>query len=275
MIGLIGEPLSGLFLDLYLISRFVPLKSFGAERGRELERIFEDYCIQKGRGLRSSAGSVLLFDLPASSGLRHEVDSGMKIGNSLLYSEYKAHVGAVPKTEVMVFNQKSLDYYFTYTLQNGARPFFRALISDSYIEQAVRRLCYMWSIITVEPQLLPIPVILRTILRDSHCNLFEPPMRREAVRILPHACRSLNDMLSPDLTKPGRFNLDMTFTLKKGNLDLIADVHQTLSNEILEQIETSIDPLYFESRAAELLASLPSVREKLTHGYVGFDQVNV
>lgn len=275
MVSLNADMLGGLFLDMYLIIRFAPLRGFRAERGRELERMLKDYCIQKGRGLRTSAGSLLLFDLPASSGLRHEVDSGMKIGNSLLYSEYKAHVGAVPKTEVMVFNQKSLDYYFTYTLQNGTRPFFRVLISDSYIEQAVRRLCYMWSIITVEPQLVPIPVILRTIMRDSHCNLFEPPMRREAVRILPHACRSLNDMISPDLTKPGRFNLDMAFTLKKGNLDLIADVHQTLSNEILEQIESSIDPLYFESRADELLASLPSVREKLTHGYVGFDQANI
>lgn len=272
MIGLIGEALSGLFLDLYLIIRFAPLKGLGAERGRELERIFQDYCIQKGRGLRTSAGSLLLFDLPASSGLRHEVDSGMKIGNSLLYSEYKAHV--VPKTEVMVFNQKSLDYYFTYALENGARPFFRALISDSYIEKAVRRLCYMWSIITVEPQLLPIPVVLRTILRDIHCSLFEPPIRREAVRILPHACRSLNDILSADPTRVGRFSLDMTFILKKGNLDLITDIHQTLSNEILEQIET-IDPLYFESLADELLASLPSLRGEPTHGYISLDQVSI
>lgn len=259
MLSLTAEPVSRLFLNLYLIVRFAHLKGVGAERGRELERILKDYCIQKGLSLRSSVGSVSLFNLPASSGLRHEVDAGIRIRDILLYSEYKAYTGPVPKGEVMIFNQKSIDYYFTYALQNGVRPFYRALISDSQIEQSVRKLCYLWSIITVEPHLLPMPVIIRAILRDSHHDFFQPPVYREALRILPHAVRPLNDIIPPDPQKIGQFSLDMNFVLRKGSLDLIADVHQTLSDEIMEQVESSNSPLYFENLADELLTWLPSV----------------
>jgi hypothetical protein len=208
-----------------------------------------NYCTIKNIQLRSQPGSKTLFGCPSASGLRHEVDVGLVAMEGRLFLELKAYSEDIPKNEVMIFNEKSLDYFLSFVLYRDFKPFYRILVSHTPISPEVRKFCYLWKIITVDPDLLPIPTILRVITNDDADEYFDDLTIREGERILSPLVKPLDGLLKLCTIENKEVMLmDIKSILTTSELDDAVEAHEELSDVILKIVEDN-NPGYFENLA--------------------------
>lgn len=239
--------------DLYCILRFYPFENTpGPKRGRELEKVFDDYCLSKSLRLVEHPGSSTLFGYKSLSGIGHEVDGSINGGDWKLHIELKAYRQEVPKDQVMLFNERSLDYYFAFFRNGKSYNLYRAFVTDSPLELMVRRFCYSWSIITVEPDRLPIPVILEYLRREKWEQFFEFGILQEVERILPRYSLPLDQILVRIYDPLPSICIKGSMLPSPKDLDEIEEIHAFISDEVLETIEEA-DPEHFEGHTEKLL----------------------
>jgi hypothetical protein len=65
------------------------------------------------------------------------------------------------KNQLLIFNQKGLDFLAGTSLSLRRRPLYRLLLSGRLISQEARRFALQWGIITIEPDRLPLLMIHR------------------------------------------------------------------------------------------------------------------
>ena len=114
------------------------------------------------------AGELTLgTGLPAFSGLFHENDLGLANGTCRLVFELKQRRrGRVTKSDLMIFNQKTIDFQLALIHSGDRARILRAFITtDPTVTDALRGYCLQWGIILVEPHLRPIPLLV-SALRD-------------------------------------------------------------------------------------------------------------
>jgi hypothetical protein len=240
--------------DLYCVVRFYNFRSKeGVGRGHELQDVFQKYCLSQGIELVERRGNLTCFGRKGISGLGHEVDGTVQSDERKILIELKAYTYDVPKHQVMLFNEKSLDFYLAFVKEGKPCPLHRVLISDSSMNTEVRRFCYTWRIIIVEPQILPLPVVLEYSRHPKWEKYFDFPILQEIERVLPKYSVSLDNLLE------GQDESLQFLTLRKSalpslrDLEEIEEIHLSMSEELLQVIEEE-DPDHFEIHAEHLLS---------------------
>ena len=131
----------------------------GPERGRSFETALFTFCERARFCLIERAGSRTLCNTASASGLRHENDGVISCADMILHIETKHLTNEVSKNDLMIFNQKGLDFVLTGDARLRSRPLYRMFLSGSQLSHEARRFSLLWGIITIEPDLMPLPIL--------------------------------------------------------------------------------------------------------------------
>src|SRR6266567_386500 len=105
--------LMDLVADMFVIVQYwEPPAIPGCERGRLFEDIFYRYCDNRKIRLSERAGSRTLNGQRAASGFLHENDAVVATPDVSIHVELKHLANGLAKNELLIFNQKGLDFVF-------------------------------------------------------------------------------------------------------------------------------------------------------------------
>jgi len=189
----------------------------------------------KGLDLFMRAGELTLgTGLPAMSGLFHEHDLGVRGKSEVVLFELKNYPRSrVNKNELMLFHQKTLDFYLALVQLGSAARMIRTFVTtDRRITDSLRGFCLQWGIVLVEPALRPIPALL-AVMRDldgtSHVSgiaEFESHLNR--AERLGRCVRPLDRILVPSTLSRWRLLLDAASLPQGQELARLVDDHRRL-----------------------------------------------
>lgn len=131
----------------------------GPARGRAFEAALHALCDSAGLRLSERAGALTLRGSGTASGLRHESDAVVAAADATVHIEAKCLSSPVSKGELMVFNQKGLDFLLADGLEIRGRPLYRVFLSAGPLSPEARRFALLWGIAAIEPDCLPLPLI--------------------------------------------------------------------------------------------------------------------
>ena len=167
--------------DLYLIVRFQQLEQTGPAKGGEFENAIISYVRGSQPFPQRAEGTDFVLGRETLSGFNHETDAVIESDTWTALAELKALTNGEPKNEIMIFNQKSLDFFLAVPKKTTIlKPTYRLLVSANDVPEDVQKFCYNWRIIVIEPSKLPIPVLLssssllhicRRVRRTSHLGI--------------------------------------------------------------------------------------------------------
>lgn len=228
--------------DLYLFVRNFEVPKFDKEFKKGYwfaDRITRYFKSDDKYDVHNISGDMTLLDVSAASGLRHETDLLIESEGNLFLFEAKCK-NSVALNDLLVFNQKSLDYWIKFIGLDEDRPLFRIFVSKTKLENAFKEFAYMWSIILIEPDLLPIPAIMGTLSDNEKCLALEIYASDRHLEVLKKGCRDLGSLFTRDPSNPYTVCLDTRQMPYKGNLHLSSDsmylLHLQLNKKILKNI---------------------------------------
>ena len=131
----------------------------GPQRGRSFEAALYTYCEREHFSLHERAGSQTLCDARSASGLRHESDGVKSAADLILHIETKHLTDHVSKNDLMIFNQKGLDFVLTGDPRVRSRPLYRLFLSGSPLSREARKFALLWGIVVIEPDMMPLPTL--------------------------------------------------------------------------------------------------------------------
>jgi hypothetical protein len=131
----------------------------GPQRGRAFEEALYRYCERTGMEPSERAGSRTLRDAGSASGFHHESDAVIAAADVTIHLETKHLSLEVSKNDLLVFNQKGIDFLLGDDLQLRRRPLYRMFVSGTPLRPEARRFALLWGIITIEPDRLPLPLL--------------------------------------------------------------------------------------------------------------------
>lgn len=154
-------------LDTYALAEFwEPEPSRGFERGRTFEQLLHRYCEFRRFWLSERTGGRTLRGHRAASGLQHELDAVIALPGSTIHFELKYLQERLTKNELLIFNQKGLDFLFADYPDLRHKPLYRVLLSGNELSPAARRFAAQWGILVIEPG--RIPLLLLHWLSGAH-----------------------------------------------------------------------------------------------------------
>jgi hypothetical protein len=161
--------LMGLVADMFAVVQYwEPPAVSGPERGRLFEQLFYHYCDKRHIHLSERAGCRTLNGQRAASGLMHENDAVIITPDLAVHLELKHLLGDLDKNELLIFNQKGLDYLFADNHLLRRQPLYRVILSASLLSPAARRFALQWGIAVIEPDRLP--MLLLHYLAGHHVD---------------------------------------------------------------------------------------------------------
>lgn len=238
---------------MYLLARFYPPYPPGWHRGRVWERMASMVFRSTGAWASQGPGSLTLFGIGSASKLAHEIDSAGARNSQTLICEAKAYSRTSPsKMDLLYFDRKTFDLYIARHSAGERGPHWRVLVSAGPMHDSLRRYCFLYGILTVEPNLIPLPVLLRMASRQRADQYFPDNILGELVRLGEPASLPMEGRYVPDGPDHLRFNLRL---LSHTDLEDLLWLQKTLTEDLLELVDYE-KPGYFESEAAELIARL-------------------
>jgi hypothetical protein len=146
-----------LTLDMFAVVQYwEPFPVSGPQRGRLFEALFYRYCRQRGLALTEKAGSHTLRRQYSASGFRHESDAVIVKPELTVHLELKYLSQELTKNDLMVFNQKGLDFLASTSASLRRLPLYRILLSGSLLTPQARRFALQWGILVIEPERMPL-----------------------------------------------------------------------------------------------------------------------
>jgi hypothetical protein len=146
-----------LVVDMFAIVQYwEPPAVPACERGRLFEQLFYRYCEKRRIHLNEQAGSRTLNGQHAASGFMHENDAVITTPDVAVHLELKHLSGELAKNELLIFNQKGLDYLFADNHVLRRQPLYRVVLSAGLLSPAARRFALQWGIAVIEPDRLPL-----------------------------------------------------------------------------------------------------------------------
>lgn len=206
--------------DLHLFVRDFDVPRFNREEQKGYW--FEDRIIQyfryddKEYDVLGVTGDLQLVDIFSASGLRHQTDLLIESDGALFLFEVKCGKN-VKRNDLLLFNQKCLDYWIRFVQMDNAKPLYRIFVSKSNLEYPLREFAYMWNIILVEPDLLPIPTIVGVLQDADKCQDLEIYAAGTHLALLEKGCRGMGNLFRIDQSKLGVVCLDTREMPGKGN----------------------------------------------------------
>jgi hypothetical protein len=108
--------------------------------------------------------------------------------------------------------------------------------------------CYLYSIIAVDPSLIPLPMLVRMASRPMAGSYFPDGILAELVRLGEPACSCLEQRYVPDGLHHLQFDVRL---FPERDLSDLLWIHQSVSSDLLEIVDVEA-PMHFERRAEEL-----------------------
>jgi len=125
-------------------------------RGRLFESVLYRYCRARRLTLTETAGSRTVRRVNSASGFRHESDGVIATPYVTVHLELKHLSEELGKNELLVFNQKGLDYLVADDASFRSKPLYRVIVSGSPLKPEARRFAVQWGILAIEPDRLPL-----------------------------------------------------------------------------------------------------------------------
>jgi hypothetical protein len=149
-----------LAIDMFaIVQHWEPHTVPASYRGRLFESVLYRYCRARGLTLTEKAGSRTIRRVSSASGFRHESDGVIATPELTLHLELKHLSEELEKNELLVFNQKGLDYLAADSASFRAKPLYRVIVSGSHLKPEARRFAVQWGILAIEPDRLPLIVL--------------------------------------------------------------------------------------------------------------------
>lgn len=220
--------------------------------GRAWERHVLDQLVRPQTYQFQNAGQTTLFEQSAASGCRHEIDAAVRGSAGTVIAECKSVRGGITKSDVAVFDAKTFDYYAAQMPTAATDIWWRFMVSAAPASDKVRRLCSLKGIILIEPGRVPWPVLCWLAGRPSADVWLRESLLREALRIGPRACTSMQQRWVYDHPGGLRWDLDL---LTSADLDDLAYVQEELGQDWLDLLDREA-PGWLEMRAEPLIRRL-------------------
>lgn len=170
------QALYSLALDLFALVQYWQPTAHGAERGRLFEKLLYRYSKSRQLPLSEQAGSRTVRGVRSASGFMHENDAVLAFPEFTVHFELKHLSEELSKNELLVFNQKGLDYLLAEGRTLRRLPFYRIILSGGLVSPAARRFAIQWGILIVEPDRLPF------LLLHELCGKVLPPLREVSLQ---------------------------------------------------------------------------------------------
>ncbi len=145
-----------LALDWFSIIQYWQPMVSGIEKGREFEKLLQRYSAYRHYALSEKSGSRTIRGQQSASGFMHENDAVIKFPELTIHFEMKHLTTELGKNDLLIFNQKGLDYLAGDNRSLRSRPFYRILLSGHRVSAAARRFALQWGILVIEPDRLPL-----------------------------------------------------------------------------------------------------------------------
>jgi len=214
------------------------LTGTGAARGRNFEQLFYGLCDARGVDLCERAGGRTVAGGKSASGFAHEVDGATKALSCITHWELKHLSIPVPKNELLIFNGKGLDFLQGCSRLVARTPMHRFLLSGGNVRDECRRYAVLWGIVTIEPDLLPLPLLWEAVARGLAIQLTEAE-RDVVIERVPWGCRplqrvlrELHDWSSPSVSARVRCGPSATYVAKE-----ILDVQEQLGPDVMDCLD--------------------------------------
>jgi hypothetical protein len=163
----------------------------GPERGRMFEKLFCHYCNQKRLPLSERPGSRTVNGQKSASGFNHESDAVIALPGFVVHVELKYLSCELNKNELLIFNQKGLDFLASSSSSLRRRPLYRLLLSGRLVSQEARRFALQWGIVIVEPDRLPLLLIHKLA---GSCI---PGLKNQAAAMQDHIWTEIHQIVAP------------------------------------------------------------------------------
>lgn len=207
-------------------------------------RVFESALVEIAHliGVRTiqGPGNLSLFGMPSVSKSRHEIDLAMIAPGMLGIAEAKDRKNGVGKNDVMVFLQKSFDYYLSRISEGRHGPTWRFLVSATPVGHDLCVYCIRQGVVVIDPTFIPIPSLLRFIGQPEAEVVFDDTELAEAARLFEPACLPLEQVFS---ARDNRLHIDLErfFGREAGDAQWLAE---RMTIDILDEIaQSGRDPL--------------------------------
>ena len=235
---------------MYLLARFRPSVPAGWRAGRWWEQTALAAMKVTGAHACQGPGNLTLFGRGSASGVSHETDgAGAGRGWTLMH-EAKAYSGRGPsKEELLCFDRKSFDLFVERRRAGEEGYHWRAFVSAGPIGDDLRRYCYLYGVVAIDPELLPLPVLLRMAARPNADLYFEDRILGELVRLGEAACGPFEARYVPEGRR--RLCLDLGGMMTAADLNDLLWLQREVTADLLEFVDREW-PGYFEERAAEI-----------------------
>jgi hypothetical protein len=150
------QSLYRLTFDMFaLVQHWRPIVT-GAARGRLFESLLYRYSDARRLPLTERSGSRTVRGVRAASGFMHENDAVFAFPEFSVHLELKHLTDELHKNELLVFNQKGIDYLMAESATLRRLPFYRVVLSGGILSPAARRFAAQWGIVVIEPDRLPL-----------------------------------------------------------------------------------------------------------------------
>ena len=185
------HPLYQLVADLFSLVQYWRPAVLGAQRGRLLEQLLYRYADARQLPLSERAGARTVRGVRAASGFMHESDAVLSFPDFTVHCELKYLSGELSKNDLLIFNQKGIDFLLAEDRTIRRLPFYRVILSGGLLSPAARRFAVQWGIVVIEPDRLPF-----LVLHDL-CGRFVPTLRNVSLEAQQEIWDELPLLLTP------------------------------------------------------------------------------
>ena len=241
-------------LDCWLLARATNGSCISPVEGRVWERAIGDMLRRPELPNRQRAGLTTLFGTPAASGVAHELDACASGGGRTIVVECKSQASGVTKSDAALLHEKSLDFYWAKPQLFSRERWWRILASSTPVSESVQVFCVSLGVVLLDPEHLPLPVVLHTASRPIADMYLREVLLQDAVRLGERALLALQERWVYDALA-GDFRLKPTILMPREIRDLLW-LQQELGSDILDLYDLH-RPGVLELRSERLLQALP------------------
>jgi hypothetical protein len=190
--------LYSLALDMFaIVQHWEPPAGTGIERGRMFESILYRYCCVRNLTLTERAGSRTLRGQGSASGFGHESDGVIATPDLTFHLELKHLSEELGKNDLLIFNQKGLDFLAADSAAIRSKPLYRIIVSGTPLRPEARRFAVQWGILAIEPDRLPLVTLHWLAGRQvPHLIMVDESTQDAIWREIPHLVTPLQDRVS-------------------------------------------------------------------------------
>lgn len=256
-----GDPaknlLSGFCRDCFLLARAARTEPDLQPPGRSWEQAVGSLLWRPGLNRRQHAGTFGLFGRGSASGSSHEIDAaglGPSVG---VWVEAKSKA-SVSRADIALFRLKCEDLYLAELRYNRERTascrWWPVLVSSEPVSRSVRCLCAAHGIVLCDPNLLPLPVILKVAANPEADLHLREALLSEAVRLMEPACRSMQERWRLGASGAA-LELSLSAIPSPRSISDLLFVQRELSGDLLDYMDTE-QPGELDRRGDALAARL-------------------